>query len=520
MPHVRSFAMFLIAMLLIAQSAGLACAAASAEPVLPTAFGESTVPRIGYIPIDGMIDRGKAAYLRRTLAAASAAKVQIVVIHLTTNGGELGAALEMANALLSVPDDGPKLVAYIDEKAWSAGAMIAYATEKIYLSDHAKIGDIGVITQGTDGKIEYLPEKINTAVRASMRGLAQKRGWNEAKLVKMTALDQDLYRFDLTDGQKFVIEDDLPRFLSDHPETSTEKKVLISGHDRLLSYTGPEAVREGMATALEPDLAAVYRALGTTSAAVVDLSPTDVEKVAWMLSGWTSLMAAGAVLFLILEFKAPMGLWVVLATICGIAFFVCQFYQDLANYFDVVLVLMGLCCIAVELFLVHTGGFLALAGLVIGMIGLVLSFMPTAEQFHPGSPNWMPDLMSALGSSMLALVTAAAGMVVVILYLPKSRLFRRLAVKDEITGTSQTGVPSGEGAGSDLLGKHGRTRTELRPSGFIELANRDISATTEHGEYIPAHAEVEVVAVRFGEAIVRQVSAPAAVAAAAGPSTP
>ena len=235
--------------------------------------------RCACIPIEGMIDHGKAVYLRRAMAEAISQKVDAVVVHLTTNGGELGAALDMVDILLSVPADGPRLVAYIDAKAWSAGAMIAYSTQQIYLTDRAEIGDIGVITQDANGKIEYLPEKINTAVRARLRGLAQKRGWNEAKLVKMTALDQDLYRFELKHGAVFVIEDDLPAFLADHPTLSAKDKVLISGHDRLMSYTGPEAVREGMATALVADQQEVYRLLGCSPDAVLDLAPTRVEEV-------------------------------------------------------------------------------------------------------------------------------------------------------------------------------------------------------------------------------------------------
>jgi membrane-bound serine protease (ClpP class) len=464
--------------------------------------------RCACIPIEGMIDHGKAVYLRRAMAEAISQKVDTVLIHLTTNGGELGAALDMADTLLSVPADGPRLVAYVDVKAWSAGAMIAYSTQQIYLSDRAEIGDIGVITMDANGKIEYLPEKINTAVRAHLRGLAQKRGWNEAKLVKMTALDQDLYRFELKHGPVFVIEDDLPAFLADHPTLSSGDKVLISGHDRLMSYTGPEAVREGMATALVADQQEVYRLLGTKADAVVDLAPTRVEEVSWLLSGWAPLMAAGAVLFLVLEFKAPMGLWAVLATGCGIAFFVCQYYQDLANYIDVVLVVLGVACVVVELFLMHTGGLLALGGLALGMTGLVLSFMPTAEQFHPSAPGWNHDLLKALGDSTLSFIAAAAGVVTVVMYLPKMRLFRRLAVSAEITATSEsTGTEPAE-ASTALVGRRGHARTELRPSGFVAFADQDLSATTEHGEFIPQGATVEVVEVRFGETIVRQIAAP------------
>jgi membrane-bound serine protease (ClpP class) len=471
--------------------------------------------RCACIPIEGMIDRGKAVFLRRALAEAISQKVDTVVIHLTTNGGELGAALDIADALLSVPGDGPRLVAYVDVKAWSAGAMIAYSTQAIYLTDRAEIGDIGVITMGADGKIEYLPEKINTAVRAHLRGLAQKRGWNEAKLVKMTALDQDLYRFELKHGAVFVIEDDLPGFLADHPTLSSKDKVLISGHDRLISYTGLEAVREGMATALVADLQEVYRLLDAKADAVIELAPTRVEEISWLLSGWAPLMAAGAVLFLVLEFKAPMGLWAVLAALCGVAFFVCQYYQDLANYIDVVMVVIGIACVVVELFVMHTGGLLAVAGLALGMTGLVLSFMPTTEQFHPNSPTWNRDLVSALGDSTLSFIAAAGGVVMVVMYLPRMRLFRRLAVSAEITATSES--PGGEPAEASaaLVGRRGHARTELRPSGFVELGDQDLSATTEHGEFIPLGATVEVVEVRFGETIVRQTAAPAS---GAGPA--
>jgi membrane-bound serine protease (ClpP class) len=527
MPHVRSAALLLATIIVwsagivgIAASAGRAGSAGAEEPSAQHGAGLPGQARIAYIPIEGLIDRGKAAYLKRVIGVAIGDKVDCILIHLTTDGGQLGAALDMADTLLSVPADGPRLVAYVDVKAWSAGALLAYATQKIYISDRAEIGDIGVITANAEGKIEYLPEKINTAVRANLRGLAQKRGWNEAKLVKMTALNQDLYRFDLKSGHFFVIEDDLPKFLADHPDADDDKKVLLSGHDRLISYTGTEAVNEGMATSLVESREAVYQLLGGSPATVVDLSPSQVEEASWWLSGWSSLMAAATVVFLILEFKAPMGLWATLATVCGIAFFVCQFYQDLANYIDVVLVVAGLACIIIDLFFFHVGGLLAILGLALGMTGLVLSFMPNAEQFHPGSPNWLPDLATALGNSLLSFLAAFAGIMLVIFYLPKSRLFRRLSVSAEIQATSNSDTASGEGVLGELVGRRGSTRTELRPSGFIAIGSRDISATTEHGEFIPAAAEIEVVEVRFGEAIVRQIQAPTAEVAAAAVQAP
>ena len=64
-------------------------------------------------------------------------------------------------------------------------------------------------------------------MRAHFRTISEVNGWDAAKLLKMTARNQELYRFDLADRKHFVIEDDLGTFLSDHPEAKTEQKLKI-----------------------------------------------------------------------------------------------------------------------------------------------------------------------------------------------------------------------------------------------------------------------------------------------------
>ena len=61
-------------------------------------------------------------------------------------------------------------------------------------------------------------------------------------------------------------------------------------------------------------------------------------------------------------------------------------------------------------------------------------------------------------------------------------------------------------------------RTPLSPGGFVVVNGRDLGASSEHGEYIAVGTTVEIVAVRFGEAIVRLVAAaPGPATAAPGP---
>lgn len=483
-------------LLLLACALLLSSSLAAGETAGPEVVGK----RVALVEIDGVIDPNQARYLKRALADAREAKVDAVVVHLTTPGGRLDSAEEMTKTALGMPADGPELVAFVDRSSYSAGSLIAYSHRRIYLTDSATIGDIGVIFQTAEGKIEYAPEKAETVVRALLRSAAQKNGWNASKLQKMTARNQSLYRFDLPGGPQWVIEDDLPSFLAAHPETDDKKKVEILGKDRLLSYTATEAVSEKMATGLVKDLDEVYRTLGATPSAVLDLRPTTNEKISWLLGSYASLLAAAAVLFLILELKTPgLGIWLTMSIICGSLFFFCQFYLELAHYLELTLVVAGIVAIVLEIFVLPTGGFLAAGGVALAVSGLVLAFMPDARQFSPDLPGWGGDLAGALGSSLLALTVIAGGVAMLIAALPHMRAMRRIAATGEITATAGDGAPA-------VVGRRAAARSDLSPNGFITVDGRELGAVSEHGEFVPAGTAVDIVAMRFGEAVVRPVA--------------
>ena len=487
-------------------------------PSLPTATASAAATKVAYLPIDGVIDRRRAVYFKRSLAAAQAAGVTHLVVHFTTPGGELGAGMEMVNAALSVPPNKPRLIAFVDDHSLSAGSLVAYGHDEILVTSQALLGDIGVISQGTDGKIEYQPEKVETVVRSLLRSVAQNRHWDEAKMVKMTARNQSLYRFTVpasatdvaTPGTSppttpptkdiFIIQDDLGTWLADHPDIKSESKVLVLGEDRLLSYTARDAVAQGMATALVADLPAVYTRLGVPADAVLDLSPSPTERTAWALAGFAPLLAALALLLVFLEFKFPMGgMWLVLAAIAGTGFFVCQFYLDLASSLEVVLIVVGLLLIVAEIFVVPFAGLLAGSGALLVVAGLVLSFMPTVSQFNPSTEGWNEMAVSAVWQSLSAIIVLTAGTVLVILALPTLALRTGLADAAAIKGTSAGAIEAEE---DTLIGQRGIAHTLLRPGGQVRLAGRILGAVTADGAYIAEGAAVEITAVRYGELVV------------------
>jgi len=475
---------------------------------LPLAAADGTVAsasRSGltvYIPIDGMIEPHLARYVERALDAAESASASTVVLHIDTDGGRVDSAREILDRLLRVPANGPRLIAWIHFRAISAGALIAYGCHEVHLTSQATIGNIGVIFQKPDGTMDFASEKQETMVRALLKQSAEHRGWNRGKLLKMTARNQELYRFDVDGTTTWVIEEDLAAYLAAHPG-ATRPTVPDKGKDLLITYTAPEAVREGMATALHTDLAAFYHDLGIDAAAVRDLSPTQTEAVARALAGFAPLLAGLAALFLMIELKVPgVGLWISLSGVCATLFFICQFYQELAGAPEVILVIVAVAIIAADLFWLHTGGMVALAGAALGLGGLILAFMPDVSQFAPSTEGWSASLAAAVTQSLFALAMMAVGATVIVLTLPKNPLVARLTLKRELSAKATD--PS---TTHDLVGRRGVARSALRPGGTIDVDGQSLSAVSEQGEFVPVGTAVEVVAFSLGEAVVRPATA-------------
>ena len=508
---------------------------------------------VGYVRIEGVIDRLQSRYLTRALADARAGGLRTVVVHLDTDGGQVHYAREMFKAVLhpgkepaAAPDPAsapvpasvsdtapapapppsaasngpnaepvtggsagaPRMIAFIDFRALSAGAMIAYAHHAIYVSEGASIGDVGVIYRGPDGKIEYAPEKIETVVRTLLAQAAEQRGWPHGPLLKMTARNQSLYRVTPPGGDTtYVIEDDLAAWLADHPEVDREDpdQVLVyRGHDRLLTLTGREAVALGMATGLADDLPALYARLGIDPGEVVDLRPGAAERIAVWLASVAPMLMGLALLLLFFEINTPgVGIWALLAAVFGSLFLFAQYYLDLVEHFEVALLVLGLALIAVEILLLPAGGLFAIGGGACLLAGAVLAFLPNEIDLAPSDPNFRDALFDAALQGGLALAAAGGGLVFLLKVVPHAaRLRSRLTVEAEIAGTS------GGQAGQPLVGQAGRAEGMLRPAGTVVIGRVHHSARAEHGAWIAAGEPVEVVRAELGELVVRAARPP------------
>ncbi|MEE8424352.1 MAG: S49 family peptidase [Elusimicrobiota bacterium] len=103
--------------------------------------------KVVIIHVDDEITLGLSAYIRRALKEAKDA--QAVILRVDTFGGRVDAALTIAKAA-----EKPKIpvIAWVEDKAWSAGALISLACDKIYMAKSSSIGSAMPVTGGAAGK--------------------------------------------------------------------------------------------------------------------------------------------------------------------------------------------------------------------------------------------------------------------------------------------------------------------------------------------------------------------------------
>ena len=416
--------------------------------VLPSAaFGQGPQPgSVFRVPVRGVIELGLAPFVERSLEEAKQAGAAAVVLELETPGGRVDAAERIANA---IGDSDIPVYAFINRHAYSAGALIALATDGIYMRPGSVIGAATPVV----GSGEKAPEKIVSAMRAQMRALAEVRG-----------LDPDV------------------------AAAMVDENIEIEGvvdAGKLLTLTTSEAVEIGYATEIE-DWDGLLSELQVENAPVYAVGVNWAERIVRFLSNpiVAPFLLSLGFLGLIAEIKSP-GLG--LAGLAGILslslFFGSHMILGLAGIEDLILFGAGVALIGVEVFIIPGFGLFGVLGGVGVLAGVYLSLV--------GGLPTVPDFAQAgaiLSTSILIILLTSWAL---LRHLPQSNRLTRSGVFLMTTGERSEGWASAKRR-PDLVGREGTALTDLRPSGTILVGEERVDAVSE-SEWIEEGTAVRIV---------------------------
>lgn len=442
-------------------------------------------PDVYVIPVEGMIERALVYVVRRGVAQALANNAAAIVLDMDTPGGRLDAAEEIVRIVghCRLPT-----FTYVNVNAISAGAILALATDRIYMAPGSRIGDAMPILMSPMGGAREMPESVEekavSYVASLIRSVAQENNHDPQLAEAMVRREVE-----------YAIGDDV---ISPAGQlltlTNQEAERLVndgSGERRLLS--------EGTIDSLE----ALLERHGLSDAVVHTVVVTPAERIARYIETFSFLFLAAGLLGVYIEFRTPgFGIPGLLGLLSLAIWFWGYHIAGMAGAAELALFVVGVTLLAVELFLIPGFGVTGVAGIACVLAALLMSMVQT----YPGIPWYRPPaahVQSAVRALGGALVIAFAGAAALSRFLPRTAFFQHLSLATSVSGAA--GYRAGSETETLPAGERGLAVTDLRPAGIAQFADRRLSVVAG-GTFIERGTHIVVADNRGNRIVVEPVA--------------
>ena len=398
------------------------------------------------VSIKGTIDLGLASYVKRALEEAVLNKAKAVILEIDTFGGRVDAATQIRDKIMSlnIPS-----TAYVKNRAWSAGALIALSAEYIIMDKGASIGAAEPIPSD---------EKNISALRAEFTSTASSRGRSE-----------------------------------DIAAAMVDKDVEINGiieKNKILTLNAEQALKLKFVDGIYSNIEEVLNFLNLKDAKIVYIYPNWAENISRFITNpvVSPLLLSIGFLGLIIEFWT-LG-WGIAGSIGIISlslFFGGHIIVGLAGFETVILFVVGLLLLLAEIFFIPGFGLAGISGIAAILASIFLTF---------------GNIIQAAYSILIALIVSVIGFFLLIKYVPSTRTWRKFVLSTE--QKKELGYIVGTRDLKRLTGEKGVSITPLRPSGIVEVNGKKINVLTR-GEYVDSNTKIKIINVEGNKIVVEAV---------------
>ncbi len=435
------------------------------KTILPVVFLflmlQAQAQKIYYFKIEGEISDPTSVMVDSALAEAKRKKVDYVIVELNTPGGLVSAADHINQQILDFPIP---VWAFINNNAYSGGALVAIACDSIYMSEGANIGAVTPV----DAEGKYAPEKYRAAIRAKMRASAEANRRN-------------------------------PKIAEAMVDETLEYDSLVTP-GKLIVYTTSEAIKNGYCEGKFNSVEEILKHYKMEKAEIIRYTPTFIDRIIGfflnpIIRSLLVLIIIGGIYF---ELQTPGVGFPLVAAIVGLAlYFIPHYLQGLAQNWELLLFFAGIGLIALEIFAFPGMKIFLIAGLIV-MFGALGLMMIGNVGFSLAGVS-QKALYESLITTSIGLVGAIAMIAMLAPRIATSKTFRHVALQtslDSKAGFVSSNLPT-------MIGKQGTAYTVLRPSGKVFIDGHVYDAFTR-GDFIEKGTAIEVIGQEGAELIVKQ----------------
>ena len=448
---------------------------------------QSYAGKVVVIPVgqDDLIIPARFEFMKRTLARCNNDGAEAVIFELDTPGGLAWDTISLM--MKDLQNLKARSFAFVNTRAISAGAMIAMATDTIYMAPASAIGASTPVSGDGAPLAEAERAKNNSAFMGMARTVVREKGHDVRIIEGMIDMERGLS----INGQVIIPKGEI---------------VTLDSAQATMQIDGKSLLAKGIVKSIKE-----IKQLESLKGEIVTAEPTGFEMIAIWVTRYAAILILIGLAGGYLEMQAPgFGLPGFVSVAAFALFFFGHYVAgSLAGQETMVVAAIfvaGIVLIGVEL-LAAPGTILpGVAGFLCVMVALVYA-MSGWEVLPPSGASAGSFNLEAYATGFRNFALGVTGAAVIItlicLWLPDLRPFRSLILQTSAGGTLND-APAMRDAIRAQVGDSGSARSALRPYGTVEIGGRLIEAMVEGG-YLQSGTPLRVREVRGEKIIVEAV---------------
>ncbi|MFN0077781.1 MAG: NfeD family protein [Prosthecobacter sp.] len=466
----------------------------AAKPEVKTpviARDQSYKDKVIVIPVgeDDLIIPARFEFMKRTLNLCNDQGAEAVIFELDTPGGLAWDTISLM--MKDLQNLKTRSYAFVNTRAISAGAMIAMATDTIYMAPASAIGASTPVSGDGTPLAQAERAKNNSAFMGMARTVVREKGHDVRIIEGMIDMDRGL----TINGQIIIPKGEI---------------VTLDSEQATMLINGKPLLAKGIVKSIDE-----IKQRESLKGEVITAEPTGFEMIAIWVTRYASILIIIGLAGGYLEMQTPgFGLPGFVAIGAFALFFFGHYVAgSLAGQETMVVAaifILGIVLIGVEL-LAAPGTILpGVLGFLCVMVALVYAMSgwevapPSGEVPASGGISFnFATYAVGIRNFTLGVSGAAIIITLLVLWMPELRPFRALVLQSSAGGTLED-TPSMRDAARASVGDSGTARSALRPYGTIEIGGRLVEAMVEGG-YVQSGTAIRVREVRGEKIIVEAV---------------
>ena len=444
------------------------------------------------------LNSGEASWLVRAIDRKLIGESDMVILEFGDVNGSDSAALRLAEHLAAMKSN-VRTVAWISGNCEGMMGVAALACDDVFFGPEGKLG-AGDRNPPTPAELESFEITIRSVAKQ------KDRDWSTLMGIANPKMSLKKYRNINSNAVRLM---GIAEF-EELPDLEAAKWIAVAKVDIAKGIDAEMATEIGVGQEKVAVSMDVVKSRYQFEAEPESLEPSKTERwleeFAVFLTNpvISMILVFGAFTCFMNELSAPgLGVFGFLAVLLLVAFFWSHHLEGNAEWFEILLFVVGLVFVGIELFVVPGFGVFGIGGILMVIASLVLA----------GQDFSVPDndeQFERLTWSMLPILGAFAGVIAGGFFLqkvfPNSPLFKRLALEppkpreSNIDGTDREAVADW----SHLLGRKGEAVTPIMPSGKARIDGKVYDVITA-GQVVSKGESIEVIEAVGNRVVVQKV---------------